>query len=58
MFYGWISVGVAFAAQFLATGLIYYTFGVALKELAAEFDASRLGISGILLVMPWATAGS
>ena len=56
MFYGWIVVGVAFAAQFIAAGLVFYTFGVALKDLAADFDAGRLGISGIHLVMPWTGA--
>lgn len=56
MFYGWIVVGIAFAAQFTAVGLIYYTFGVVLKELAVEFDSGRFGISAIHLVMPWTTA--
>jgi MFS family permease len=56
VFYGWIVVGVAFAAQFIAAGLVFYTFGVALKSLAVDFDAGRLGISGIHLVMPWTGA--
>jgi MFS family permease len=56
MFYGWVVVAVAFAAQFIAAGLVFYTFGVALKDLAADFGAGRLGISGIHLVMPWTGA--
>ncbi|MCA9510480.1 MAG: MFS transporter [Myxococcota bacterium] len=56
MFYGWVVVGVAFVGQFVASGLVFYTFGVALKDVAAEFDAGRLGVSGIHLVMPWTGA--
>lgn len=56
MFYGWVVVAVAFAAQFIASGLVFYTFGVALKDLAADFGSGRLGISGIHLVMPWTGA--
>lgn len=56
MFYGWVVVGVAFVAQFIAAGLVFYTFGVALKDLAADFGSGRFGISGIHLVMPWTGA--
>ncbi|MEZ4334939.1 MAG: MFS transporter [Myxococcota bacterium] len=56
MFYGWIMVGVAFITQFVSAGVIFYTFGIALKEWTAEFDAGRLGVSGIHFVMPWAGA--
>jgi MFS family permease len=56
VFYGWLIVGVAFTTQFMAAGLVYYTFGVALKHLTAEFGVGRFGISGIQLVMPWTTA--
>lgn len=56
MFYGWIMVGVAFVTQFISAGVIFYTFGVALKQWTVEFDAGRLGVSGIHFVMPWAGA--
>jgi MFS family permease len=56
VFYGWVVVGVAFVAQFIAAGLVFYTFGVALKDLAADFGSGRFGISGIHLVMPWTGA--
>lgn len=56
MFYGWIVVGVAFVTQFISSGIIFYTFGIALKEWTVEFDAGRLGVSGIHFVMPWAGA--
>ena len=56
MFYGWVVVGGAFAAQFIAAGLVFYTFGVALTALAEDFGSGRLGISGIHLVMPWTGA--
>ncbi len=56
MFYGWVMVGVAFVTQFVSAGVIFYTFGVALKEWTVEFEAGRLGVSGIHFVMPWAGA--
>jgi len=56
MFYGWVVVAVAFVGQFVSSGLVFYTFGVALKDVAADFDAGRFGISGIHLVMPWTGA--
>ncbi|MBK7952432.1 MAG: MFS transporter [Deltaproteobacteria bacterium] len=56
MFYGWIMVAVAFVTQFISSGIIFYTFGIALKEWTVEFDAGRLGVSGIHFVLPWAGA--
>lgn len=56
MFYGWIMVAVAFVTQFISSGIIFYTFGIALKEWTVEFDAGRLGVSGIHFAMPWAGA--
>ncbi|MFO0690185.1 MAG: MFS transporter [Myxococcota bacterium] len=56
MFYGWIMVAVAFVTQFISSGVIFYTFGIALKEWTVEFDAGRLGVSGIHFVLPWAGA--
>ncbi|HPG24828.1 MAG TPA: MFS transporter, partial [Myxococcota bacterium] len=56
MFYGWVMVAVAFVTQFVSAGVIYYTFGIALTEWTEEFDAGRLGVSGIHFVMPWAGA--
>ncbi len=56
MFYGWAMVAVAFVTQFISAGVIFYTFGIALKEWTVEFDAGRLGVSGIHFVMPWAGA--
>ncbi len=56
MFYGWVMVAVAFVTQFISSGVIFYTFGIALKEWTVEFDTGRLGVSGIHFVMPWAGA--
>ena len=56
MFYGWVMVAVAFVTQFVSSGIIFYTFGIALKEWTTEFDTGRLGVSGIHFVMPWAGA--
>jgi len=56
MFYGWIVVGVAFVTQFVSTGFIFYTFGIALKDFTVEFESGRLGVSGVHFVMPWAGA--
>ena len=56
MFYGWVMVAIAFVTQFVSSGIIFYTFGIALKEWTTEFETSRLGVSGIHFVMPWAGA--
>lgn len=56
MFYGWVMVAVAFVTQFISSGVIFYTFGIALKQWTVEFDAGRFGVSGIHFVLPWAGA--
>lgn len=56
MFYGWVMVAVAFVTQFISSGVIFYTFGIALKEWTSEFEAGRFGVSGIHFVMPWVGA--
>lgn len=56
MFYGWVMVAVAFVTQFIASGVIFYTFGVALKQWTVEFESGRFGVSGIHFVLPWAGA--
>ena len=56
MFYGWVMVAVAFVTQFVSSGVIFYTFGVALKEWTVEFESGRFGVSGIHFVLPWAGA--
>jgi MFS family permease len=56
VFYGWVMVAVAFVTQFISSGVIFYTFGIALKEWTVEFDAGRFGVSGIHFVLPWAGA--
>jgi len=49
-------VAVAFVTQFISSGVIFYTFGIALKQWTVEFDAGRFGVSGIHFVLPWAGA--
>ena len=56
MFYGWVMVAVAFVTQFISSGIIFYTFGIALKQWTVEFDSGRLGVSGIHFVLPLAGA--
>jgi MFS family permease len=56
VFYGWIIVGVAFVTQFMLSGFVFYSFGVVLKELAADFGGGRTGVSAVHLVMPWTGA--
>lgn len=56
MFYGWVAVAISFATQFLLAGCVFYVFGVLFKDLAADFQSGRLGISGIQMVMPWTGA--
>jgi hypothetical protein len=56
VFYGWVMVAVAFVTQFVSSGVIFYTFGIALKEWTVEFESGRFGVSGIHFVLPWAGA--
>jgi MFS family permease len=46
VFYGWIIVAVTFLTQFVVMGTVFYSFGVLMKPVAAEFAGdSRLGVS-------------
>jgi len=44
-FAGWRMVGVAFVVDFIAVGFFFYSFGVFLKEIAADLDTSRMNVS-------------
>jgi len=48
LYYGWRIVGVAFLADFFAVGLLFYSFSVFLKPLAAAFAGSREAVSLVL----------
>ena len=54
-FLGWRMVALGFLAQNLALGLTFGSFGVLIKPVAADLDASRgaasLGIALILVLM-------
>ncbi len=45
IFPGWYVVGFTFVMQFVAMGLVYYSFGVYLKPLAEALETSRFSIS-------------
>jgi len=52
MFHGWRIVGIAALSQGLAVGTTFFTYGVFVKPLAAEFDAPRLVVVlGLTLLM-------
>ena len=51
MFYGWRIVTVAFVTNFIAVGLVFYSYGVFFKALAAEFGGSRFGVATGLAIM-------
>jgi MFS family permease len=51
MFYGWRIVAVAFVTNFIAVGLVFYSYGVFFKALAAEFGGSRFGVAAGLAIM-------
>jgi MFS family permease len=51
MFYGWRIVAVAFVTNFMAVGLVFYSYGVFFKALAAEFGSSRFGVGVGLALM-------
>ena len=38
-------VGVAFVVDFIAVGFFFYSFGVFLKEIAADLETSRMNVS-------------
>lgn len=45
VFYGWRIVAVAFVCDFVATGFLFYSYGIFFKAMAADFGGSRLGVS-------------
>ena len=52
MFHGWRIVAVSALGQAVSAGATFYTFGVLLKPLAADFDATRLVTTlGLTLLM-------
>ena len=51
MFYGWRIVSVVFLTHFISVGLVFYSYGVFFKALAAEFGGSRFGVATGLAVM-------
>jgi MFS family permease len=51
MFYGWRIVSVVFLTHFISVGLVFYSYGVFFKTLAAEFGGSRLGVATGLVIM-------
>ncbi len=51
MFYGWRIVTVAFVTNFVAVGLVFYSYGVFFKVLAAEFGGSRFGVAAGIAIM-------
>jgi MFS family permease len=44
-FYGWRIVAVALVCQFVSAGLLFYSFGVFFKSVAAELGGSRFDVS-------------
>jgi MFS family permease len=50
-FYGWRIVSASFVVQFLTMGTTFYAFGVLLKPLAEELDASRFAVGSALPAM-------
>ena len=51
MFYGWKIVAVTFVTNFIAVGLVFYSYGVFFKALAVEFGGSRFGVATGLAIM-------
>jgi MFS family permease len=51
VFYGWRIVSVVFLTHFISVGLVFYSYGVFFKTLAAEFGGSRLGVATGLVIM-------
>ncbi|MFC1977340.1 MFS transporter [Chloroflexota bacterium] len=50
IFYGWWIVAVSLIVLFITLGLGYYSFGVFLKPLAAEFGWNRAMVSGAMSI--------
>lgn len=52
MYHGWKMVGVAFVTLFVSIGFQFYSYGVFMPALEAEFSSSRLsGSIGLVLMM-------
>ena len=52
MYYGWKIVGVAFVTLFVSVGFLFYSYGVFMPAIEAEFGSSRLaGSLGLSLMM-------
>jgi MFS family permease len=56
MFYGWRIVSVVFLMHFISVGLVFYSYSVLFKALAADFGGSRLGVAWGLAIMNVAVA--
>ena len=50
-FYGWWIVSASFVVQFLTMGTTFYAFGVLLKPLSEELEASRFAVGSALPMM-------
>ncbi|MFC1904747.1 MFS transporter [Chloroflexota bacterium] len=50
LFYGWWIVAVSLVVLFITLGLGYYSFGVFIKPLIAEFGWSRATVSGAMSI--------
>jgi MFS family permease len=55
-FYGWWIVAASFVTLFVATGFIFYSYGIFLEPLQAEFGASRFAVALGLTLMNAAMA--
>ncbi len=55
-FYGWWIVATSFVTLFVATGFIFYSYGVFLEPIQAEFNASRFAVAMGLTLMNTAMA--
>lgn len=56
LFYGWWIVTAAFITLFVATGFIFYSYGVFLEPIQKEFGASRFAVAMGLTLMNAAMA--
>ena len=56
MLYGWVAVAISFTTPFLVAGGVFYVFGVVFKNLAADIQSGRPGVSDIPMAMPWTGA--
>lgn len=55
-FYGWWIVATSFVTLFVATGFIFYSYGVFLEPIQAEFGATRFAVALGLTLMNAAMA--